>query len=114
MELEESIEKLDLGVKPVDVLYCGNCGGVPEYCEFGNKLPTCKEWLRETDQQHFLALYPLDSQSKLTSDTAVDPKSTKKKVKVVSRKITITTHERTKRKRVTHIIGLELFGTASS
>ncbi|KAJ3702163.1 hypothetical protein LUZ61_005868 [Rhynchospora tenuis] len=40
--------------EPVKVLYCGVCGLPAEYCEFGPDFDKCKPWLRE----HAPDLYP--------------------------------------------------------
>ncbi|XP_076943257.1 translation machinery-associated protein 22-like [Bidens hawaiensis] len=120
--------------QPVHVLYCGVCGLPAEYCEFGPDFDKCKPWLA----QHAPGLYPeliQDSNSKevdgvsnqlQAASIAADacgpsgssvPKQEpvkrlpggkikkKEKQEVIIEKVT-----RNKRKSITTIKGLDLFG----
>ncbi|KAL8209298.1 hypothetical protein R6Q59_016527 [Mikania micrantha] len=119
--------------QPVQVLYCGICGLPAEYCEFGPDFEKCKPWLIQNAPQ----LYPdliQDSNSKevdgvsdqLQSSSITDgtgpsgssvPKQEpvkrlpggkikkKEKQEVIIEKVT-----RNKRKSITTIKGLDLFG----
>ncbi|XP_076916044.1 translation machinery-associated protein 22-like [Bidens hawaiensis] len=120
--------------QPVHVLYCGVCGLPAEYCEFGPDFDKCKPWLA----QHASDLYPeliQDSNSKevdgvsnqlQAASIAADaggpsgssvPKQEpvkrlpggkikkKEKQEVIIEKVT-----RNKRKSITTIKGLDLFG----
>ncbi|KAF5788698.1 putative SUI1 domain, DENR family, SUI1 domain superfamily protein [Helianthus annuus] len=119
--------------QPVHVLYCGVCGLPAEYCEFGPDFEKCKPWLIQNAPQ----LYPdliQESNSKdvdgvsdqLQSSSIADatgpsgssaPKQEpvkrlpggkikkKEKQEVIIEKVT-----RNKRKSITTIKGLDLFG----
>ncbi|KAI7817683.1 translation initiation factor SUI1 [Gamsiella multidivaricata] len=79
-------------VKPREVPYCGFCSLPPEYCEFGPTLEKCKEWLSKNDKVLYAILYnTLDDQLAAQS------------------KVLIKRIERTKRKCVTSVFGLENF-----
>ncbi|KAK9073704.1 hypothetical protein SSX86_006298 [Deinandra increscens subsp. villosa] len=118
---------------PFHVLYCGICGLPAEYCEFGPDFGKCKPWLIQNAPQ----LYPdliQDSNSKevdrvsdqlqsssITDGTGPSGSSVskqepvkrlpggkikkKEKLEVIIEKVT-----RNKRKSITTIKGLELFG----
>ncbi|EGF81203.1 hypothetical protein BATDEDRAFT_6271, partial [Batrachochytrium dendrobatidis JAM81] len=110
------------------VLYCGHCSVPPEYCEFGTAIAECKAWLKTHDQNLFVKLYgetELVQAQVSTLDiscqepAAVPSKSSKKttpKVDIpnsswvsIQAKVVLSTIERTKRKRITIVNGLEKF-----
>ncbi|KAH6576095.1 hypothetical protein BASA61_008751 [Batrachochytrium salamandrivorans] len=111
----------------MEVLYCGNCGAPPEYCEFGTTLVECKAWLRTADNDLSVHLYgaevPVEevqdqvasldiaAQGDGSTATAAPTKSSKKNAAANSsvKKVVLTTIERTKRKRITVVSGLEKF-----
>ncbi|TFY76034.1 hypothetical protein EWM64_g7978 [Hericium alpestre] len=113
-------------VPPVEVLYCGVCSFPPEYCEFGSSFTRCKEWLHEEHPdlynkyyseealQNKLGTLSLEAQSKLEKDTAkkeakAEAKADAAKKKKMASQVTIKRIERTKRKHVTAVHGLEAF-----
>ncbi|KAJ8326006.1 hypothetical protein BDV3_003856 [Batrachochytrium dendrobatidis] len=100
----------------VEVLYCGHCSVPPEYCEFGTAIAECKAWLKTHDQNLFVKLYgetELVQAQVSTLDiscqepAAVPSKSSKKTTPKA--KVVLSTIERTKRKRITIVNGLEKF-----
>ncbi|KAL6946753.1 hypothetical protein ACO0RG_000919 [Hanseniaspora osmophila] len=118
------------------VVYCGVCSFPIEYCEFSGKLKKCKVWLQEEHPELFTKFYGSESEGSADgadgSGDGVDgsdadnkekklEKSLKKlEIKEENRdkrelqkklnsKIVIKTIERTKRKRVVAITGLEVF-----
>ncbi|KIY67241.1 density-regulated protein DRP1, partial [Cylindrobasidium torrendii FP15055 ss-10] len=112
---------------PAQVLYCGVCSFPVEYCEFGERITRCKEWLNEEHPDLFSKYYSeealqakigtlsLDAQKKLEKDTAKKEAKAEAKAdlamkKKMSSQITIKRIERNKRKHVTAIHGLEAFG----
>jgi len=112
---------------PVQVLYCSVCTFPVEYCEFGSSLTKCKEWLHgahpdlydkfysEDALQSKLGTMSLEAQSKLEKDIAEKEAKAEAKADAVLKKklssqVTIKLIERTKRKHVTAIHGLEAFG----
>ncbi|KAF9057782.1 translation initiation factor SUI1 [Panaeolus papilionaceus] len=111
---------------PVVVTYCAVCTFPLEYCEFGSSFTKCKEWLKEEDEDLYNRFYSeealqakigtlsLEAQSKLEKDTAKKEAKAEAKAdaalkKKMSSQITIKRIERTKRKHVTAISGLEQF-----
>ncbi|KAI9569250.1 density-regulated protein DRP1 [Boletus coccyginus] len=114
-------------VQPVQVLYCDVCSFPPEYCEFGSSLTRCKEWLHAAHPQLFERYYSeealqsklgtlsLEAQAKLEKDTAKKEAKAEAKAdaalkKKMASQVTIKRIERNKRKFVTAIHGLEVFG----
>ncbi|KAJ3575827.1 hypothetical protein NP233_g837 [Leucocoprinus birnbaumii] len=112
---------------PVELLYCAVCTFPVEYCEFGSSLTRCKEWLQESNSQLFDKLYSdealqakigtlsLEAQAKLEQDTAKKEAKAEAKAdaalkKKLASQVMIKRIERTKRKHVTAISGLEAFG----
>jgi len=111
---------------PVDVLYCGVCSWPTEYCEFGARFTRCKEWLKEEHADVFDAYYSeeglaarlgtisLEAQAKLEKDIAKKEAKAEAKAeadlkKKMASQVTIKRVERTKRKHVTVIAGLDKF-----
>ncbi|WBW74202.1 translation machinery associated protein-like protein Tma22 [Schizosaccharomyces osmophilus] len=112
--------------KITSFLYCDVCTLPVEYCEFSGTLKKCKAWLKSTHEDVYQKLY---SDSDLASETnknlnvAEEPiegeESTKltkeerrferEEAKRMSSKVYIKTIERTKRKRVTTVQGLDAF-----
>ncbi|XP_075489617.1 translation machinery-associated protein 22-like [Primulina tabacum] len=107
--------------EPVRVSYCGVCGLPAEYCEFGSDFDKCKPWLIQNAPE----LYPdlvkeagteLLSTSISSNGSSSQPKEEvkrlpggkikkKEKPEVIIEKVT-----RNKRKCITTVKGLELFG----
>jgi dihydroneopterin aldolase len=86
---------------------------VDQYCEFGSSIPKCKAWLKETDVDLYQKLYGevIEATGEEAQETEQEEQKPKKKKPVATKKVVITTIERTKRKRITQIRGLELFGS---
>ncbi|KAH9819413.1 translation initiation factor SUI1 [Melampsora americana] len=118
-----------------EVLYCKICTFPIEYCEFGTSLSKCKVWLSESNPNQFELHYPnqielenklsnlsLEEKEKVLKDLEkLNKEAVKKELKEETRlkrlkekslasKVTIKTIERTKRKRITTVHGLEAFG----
>ncbi|RKP37658.1 translation initiation factor SUI1 [Dimargaris cristalligena] len=111
---------------PKNVVYCGVCTFPPEYCEFGASLPRCQKWLEANHPDLFTALYSvggnvvagekgaldeLDSDSKKLAKAIGKEEAKLKRVqeKKASTMIVIKRIERTKKKRVTSVLNLEVF-----
>ncbi|KAG0238335.1 Translation machinery-associated protein 22 [Actinomortierella wolfii] len=105
-----------------EVLYCGFCTLPPEYCEFGPTLDKCKEWLKKNDPVAFQILYnTLEDQLASTSlggedKSEEDKKKAKEAAKIerqlqkkMQSRVAIKRIERTKKKCVTSVFGLENF-----
>jgi len=112
---------------PVQMFYCGVCTFPPEYCEFGNSLSKCKEWLQaqrpDLYQKYYsdeaikakLGTISQEAQSKLEEDTAKKEAKTEAKADAARKKklasqVVIKRIERNKRKYITSVRGLEAFG----
>ncbi|KAI5674369.1 hypothetical protein M9H77_14733 [Catharanthus roseus] len=117
--------------QPVSVLYCGVCGLPAEYCEFGPDFEKCKPWLIQNAPD----LYPdllkeaeakeadkVSDQLQSTSiggSSASKPEEVKRlpggKIKKKERQeIIIEKVTRNKRKCITTVKGLDLFGVKLS
>eukprot|EP00735_Rhodelphis_limneticus_P002200 TRINITY_DN12994_c0_g1::TRINITY_DN12994_c0_g1_i1::g.11145::m.11145 TRINITY_DN12994_c0_g1::TRINITY_DN12994_c0_g1_i1::g.11145 ORF type:complete len:196 (+),score=48.60,sp/A4QVI3/DENR_MAGO7/40.59/1e-32,SUI1/PF01253.17/2.8e-19,K167R/PF08065.7/0.034,RNase_H2-Ydr279/PF09468.5/0.39 TRINITY_DN12994_c0_g1_i1:87-674(+) len=116
---------------PVEVQYCGSCGLPPEYCEFGSDLPKCLPWLKEhrPDLYESFSKIEVTEATKAVEDLQVSekpaetgekpeggeeekekkPKKKKEKSKEVNYVI-VSRKERNKKKHVTTVQGLDLFG----
>jgi len=111
---------------PVQVTYCEVCSWPIEYCEFGNKFTKCKDALKASDPDLYdkyysedalaarLGTISLEAQAKLEQDTAKKEAKAEAKEKADLKKkmasqVIIKRVERTKRKHVTVIHGLENF-----
>ncbi|CAA16913.1 translation machinery associated protein ortholog Tma22 [Schizosaccharomyces pombe] len=111
------------------VLYCDVCTLPVEYCEFEGTLKKCKEWLKSSHPDVYDKLYGEQDLSKdlentlnvsgtKDSNAEEQPAKLTKEEKRVEReeakrmasKVLIKTIERTKRKRVTTVQGLDAFG----
>ncbi|KAF8151826.1 translation initiation factor SUI1 [Mycena galopus ATCC 62051] len=113
-------------VQPISVVYCAVCTYPPEYCEFGASLTRCKEWLKEEHSNLFDKYYSeealqtkvgtlsLEAQTKLEKDMAKKEVKAEAKAEAALKKkmasqIIIKRIERTKRKHITSVFGLEAF-----
>ncbi|OOQ82622.1 Translation machinery-associated protein 22 [Penicillium brasilianum] len=109
------------------IVYCGVCSLPPEYCEFGGTAKKCEEWLKENHDDLWTRLYSDDALNANLSTLSVSAQeraakdAAKKEAKAAqseardaerkaTSKIVIKRVERNKRKHVTVIIGLEIFG----
>ncbi|KAH9179529.1 density-regulated protein DRP1 [Lactarius sanguifluus] len=112
---------------PVQMFYCGVCTYPPEYCEFGNSLSKCKEWLQAQRPDLYEKYYSdvalkaklgtisQEAQSRLEEETIkkeakADAKADAARKKKLASQVIIKRIERNKRKFVTSIRGLEAFG----
>ncbi|KAF8916704.1 translation initiation factor SUI1 [Mucidula mucida] len=112
---------------PVQVLYCSVCTYPPEYCEFGERITRCKEWLEEEHSDLYAKYYSdealeakvktlsLEAQKKIEKDTAKKEAKAEAKAdaalkKKMASQVIIKRIERNKRKHITSIHGLEAFG----
>ncbi|KAJ5902705.1 Translation machinery-associated protein 22 [Penicillium taxi] len=109
------------------VVYCGVCTLPPEYCEFGGTAKKCEEWLKDEYDEIWDRLYSDDvlnanmaslsvsAQERAAKDAAKkEAKAAQNEARDAERKaaskIIIKRVERNKRKHVTVISGLEVFG----
>ncbi|GAA5871186.1 hypothetical protein JCM16303_001719 [Sporobolomyces ruberrimus] len=109
------------------VLYCQVCSFPPEYCEFSSKSSKCKQWLQDTHPSLYSTYYSdsaledklanltVEQKAALEKDLAKkekkeEIKAEKEKQKILSSKVTIKRMERNKKKHVTSVHGLHLFG----
>ncbi|KAK3014720.1 hypothetical protein RJ639_008390, partial [Escallonia herrerae] len=119
--------------QPVQVLYCEICGLPPEYCEFGPDFEKCKPWLIKNAPDVYPDLIKEASdkvtdqlQSSSVSDgtaPSVGSSTTKQEVKRLpggkikkkeKQEVIIEKVTRNKRKSITTVKGLELFGVKLS
>ncbi|EPY52504.1 translation initiation factor [Schizosaccharomyces cryophilus OY26] len=113
--------------KITSFLYCEVCTLPVEYCEFSGTLKKCKAWLKSAHEDVYQKLY---AESELASDmdkslkvageedtegeqptklTKEERRFEREEAKRMSSKVYIKTIERTKRKRVTTVQGLDAF-----
>ncbi|KAJ5549723.1 hypothetical protein N7535_002340 [Penicillium sp. DV-2018c] len=109
------------------IVYCGVCTLPPEYCEFGGTAKKCEEWLKDNHSDLWDKLYSEDALNANLSTLSVSAQeraakdAAKKEAKAAANeardserkaasKIQIKRVERNKRKYVTVVIGLEVFG----
>ncbi|KYK63506.1 translation initiation factor sui1 protein [Toxoplasma gondii TgCatPRC2] len=125
---------------PSPVVYCGVCGGPPDFCEFGAQWPECKAWIEKNHAELLPFCCPANvSQGENGDTTAVDAtdaalaegiqqlcvggeakgalgdaendtKKGGKKKAAMPNIVTIQRQSRSKRKTATVITGLDLFG----
>ena len=117
------------------IIYCGICTLPPEYCEFnsGNTYKKCKPWLQQNHVQLFNQLYPEEAVASTLESMSIDalpsaqeqpttdeqppadtentnkPLTKQERAKQAALKVTLKRVERTKRKRVIHITGMETY-----
>ncbi|KAI9099839.1 density-regulated protein DRP1 [Phlyctochytrium arcticum] len=100
-----------------DILYCGVCSMPVEYCEFSGTTSDCQKWLQTTNPTEFARIWPeigagedLEKLS-LEKDGKKEAKEKKKKAAAkTAHKVVINRVERTRRKCVIEVTGLEHFG----
>ncbi|KAI8065655.1 translation initiation factor SUI1 [Gongronella butleri] len=118
-------------MEPCKVFYCGICTMPLEFCEFSGTQEKCREWLKEHHEDEYNKVYDVQDvteqlekatvagdEGEVKSDrTYVKDQSAKLEAKLerenkkkMSSKVTIKRVERTKRKRITIIHGLDIFG----
>ncbi|KAJ2591644.1 Translation machinery-associated protein 22 [Coemansia sp. RSA 1722] len=111
------------------IIYCGVCTLPPEYCEFSASRKKCEQWLLQTYPAEHARLYSDQAiTEKMAMTTLSDEKVAKEAAKMekaiskeearmarelekkMASKVVIRRVERNKRKRVTTVTGLEVFG----
>ncbi|KAI9500476.1 Translation machinery-associated protein 22 [Coemansia spiralis] len=111
------------------VLYCAICTLPPEYCEFSASKKKCEQWLKETHPAEYERLYSDQavteklamttlSEDKVAKEAAKMEKAVSKEEarmareleKKMASKVLIKRVERNKRKCVTSVFGLDVFG----
>ncbi|KAJ6088265.1 Translation machinery-associated protein 22 [Penicillium sp. IBT 16267x] len=109
------------------IVYCGVCTLPPEYCGFGGTAKKCEEWLKDEEPELWNQLHSEDAlnanlsalsvsaQQRAAKDAAKkEAKAAQNEARDVERKaaskVIIKRVERNKRKYVTVISGLEVFG----
>ncbi|KAJ5742130.1 Translation machinery-associated protein 22 [Penicillium manginii] len=109
------------------IVYCGVCTLPPEYCEFGGTAKKCEEWLEAKQPDLWTRLYSedavtanlstlsLSAQERAAKDAAKkEARAAQSEARDAERKaaskIQIKRVERNKRKHVTVLVGLEVFG----
>ncbi|KAI8882276.1 eIF1-like protein [Backusella circina FSU 941] len=80
--------------EPRKVFLCGICTMPLEYCEFSGTQEKCKEWLNAEDEDLYEKIYGADGVTEGVSNAS---------------RVTIKRIERTKRKSVTTVFGLDVF-----
>lgn len=94
------------------LLDCGICSLPSEYCEFQPTIAKCKEWLashhEDLFQRLFAGLELTEKQQKTTEKH--EAKQKRAEEKKMQSKVLIKRIERTKRKYVTGVFGLDVFG----
>ncbi|KAF3793309.1 Translation machinery-associated protein 22 [Nymphaea thermarum] len=116
--------------QPLRVVYCGVCGLPPEYCEFGPDFEKCKPWLianapdvypdlikeanekevaKAAEQLRSTGISGEGDNSAAASGSVSAPKQEEEKQEIIIEKVV-----RNKRKCVTIVKGLELFGVKLS
>jgi translation initiation factor 1 (eIF-1/SUI1) len=101
-EIAERMGNLTLSA--VEVYYCPVCSLPIEYCEFTADFEECKKHLIDNEPEQYALIYEGQELSQ-----EKEPKAAKKAKKEKTKKVTITIVERTKKKRITQVRGLELF-----
>ncbi|GAQ47160.1 translation machinery-associated protein 22 [Aspergillus tubingensis] len=109
------------------VVYCGVCTLPPEYCEFGGTAKKCEDWLKEAHPDMYQALYSEEALNSNLATLSVSAReraakdAAKKEAKAAAAeardaerkaasKVQIKRVERNKRKHVTVITGLDIYG----
>ncbi|KAK9475991.1 translation initiation factor SUI1 [Lipomyces japonicus] len=119
----------DDGLQRLSVIYCGICSFPPEYCEFGGKFQKCKTWLSTNHPDLFDQLYSDDAvlakstqgQLSLEKQEKVEREiqklqekearaAEKELAKKLSSKVVVKRVERSKRKHVIAVSGVDVFG----
>ncbi|KAI9259912.1 translation initiation factor SUI1 [Sporodiniella umbellata] len=115
-----------MAVEPRVVYLCHICTMPLEYCEFSGTQEKCKEWLKEKDEDKYAEIYGLtegiegvtleegegDSKRTVVKDKSakLEAKMERENKKKMASRVIIKRNERNKRKCVTTIYGLDIFG----
>ncbi|KAG1200303.1 hypothetical protein G6F35_012399 [Rhizopus arrhizus] len=84
-----------MAIEPRKVFLCGICTMPLEYCEFSGTQEKCKLWLRENDEDKYSEIYGVKGLTEGVENAS---------------RVIIKRNERNKRKCVTTIYGLDIFG----
>ncbi|XP_014285408.1 density-regulated protein homolog [Halyomorpha halys] len=111
-------ESETLPIYPLDVSYCGNCSLPLEYCEYQNDYENCKEWLKKNLPSEYAKLIDLgggegsneDKKRQKRGGRAIGKGKSTKKEKEGDRQVCVYRAPRGKKKSVTVVTGLALFG----
>ena len=103
------IQDLSIKDKKLEVIFCQVCQAPIEYCEYSTTFPECKLWLAQNHPEEFKKLHGDLPENIEPGDTPAPKKGKAKASKPA--KIVISVIERTKRKRITQVRGLDKFGT---
>ncbi|KAK9359285.1 translation initiation factor SUI1 [Lipomyces starkeyi] len=115
------------GRSALPIIYCGICTFPPEYCEFGGTLQKCKTWLKVEHPDLYDKLYSEDALAKATEGLSLEKqekvereiqklqakeanRAEKELKKKLSSKVVVKRVERSKRKHVIAVSGVEVFG----
>ncbi|PLW15489.1 hypothetical protein PCANC_07556 [Puccinia coronata f. sp. avenae] len=126
-------------IRVVLPIYCQICGFPPEYCEYGNSISKCKKWCSTAEPKLYDELYSKQNdavdqeqqragggeveetedklkkvkisqeEEALRKEKKEEKKNLQKKEKEKAHRVVVKTIERTKRKRITIVQGLDLF-----
>ncbi|KAI9297028.1 density-regulated protein DRP1 [Neoconidiobolus thromboides FSU 785] len=115
-DIETEVQQELPTIEKIDVYYCQVCTLPSEYCEYGPTFERCKQSLKEDNKELFNQLYGTDDAP--DSTTNVDSRAIRKAAEKIKKeeekkdksRITIKRIERNKRKYITSIQGLEVFG----
>ncbi|KAI8643502.1 translation initiation factor SUI1 [Parasitella parasitica] len=120
-----------MSIQPCKVFLCGICTMPLEYCEFSGTQEKCKLWLKEKDEDMYEKVYGgVEGVTEGVQMVAIETNSSDKKNRAVVKdksakleaklereikkkmasRVIIKRIERTKRKSVTTIYGLDIFG----
>ncbi|KAL4915436.1 translation initiation factor SUI1 [Aspergillus aurantiobrunneus] len=121
------VAQLPAEIQARQVTYCGVCTLPPEYCEFGGTAKKCQEWLEDNKPEQYQRLYSDEVISANLSTLSVSVQeraakdAAKKEAKAAAAeardaerratsKVQIKRVERNKRKHVSVVTGLEVYG----
>ena len=94
----------------LDILFCSICHAPVEYCDYSSAPAECKSWLAANYPDEYKNLYGDIPEGTLEQPAGEAPVKKGKPAKSSKpAKVVITVIERTKRKRITQIRGLDRF-----
>ncbi|PWY65019.1 eIF1-like protein [Aspergillus sclerotioniger CBS 115572] len=125
--MAEVVQPVSAESQAKHVLYCGVCTLPPEYCEFGGTAKKCEDWLKDSHPDMYQQLYSEEALSTNLATLSVSAReraakdAAKKEAKAAAAeardaerkavsKVQIKRVERNKRKHVTVVTGLDIYG----
>mmetsp|Transcript_11279 Transcript_11279/g.12880 ORF Transcript_11279/g.12880 Transcript_11279/m.12880 type:complete len:232 (+) Transcript_11279:104-799(+) len=108
-EGEKVSKKAELGY-PKQVVYCPKCGLPPEYCEYGPNFANCIPWLRENYPQFAPQGQGGEEETKVQAQPAGEENVSKKSKTKEAGKIIVEKSNRSARKYLTVVSGLDKHG----